>query len=88
MTLAEPAAPYQPASDTQDPILSLRAVAQVHNRYILAEHPAGLCLVEQHIAHERVLYEALCDRWAIVEHALWCCRIWTTPRWPSSSTLA
>ncbi|MEB3268788.1 MAG: DNA mismatch repair endonuclease MutL, partial [Leptolyngbya sp.] len=66
ITLAEPAAAYSPAPETQDPILSLRAVAQVHNRYILAEHPAGLCLVEQHIAHERVLYEALCDRWAIV----------------------
>jgi DNA mismatch repair protein MutL len=44
----------------------LRAIAQVHNRYILAEHPAGVWLIEQHIAHERVLYEQLCDRWQIV----------------------
>ncbi len=44
----------------------LKAIAQVHNRYILAEHPAGLCLVEQHIAHERVLYEALQDHWQLV----------------------
>jgi hypothetical protein len=34
----------------------LRAIAQIHDRYILAEQPDGLCLIEQHIAHERVLY--------------------------------
>ena len=34
--------------------------------YILAEHPAGMWLIEQHIAHERVLYEQLCDRWQVV----------------------
>ncbi len=43
----------------------LRAIAQVHNTYIVAEHPGGLWLVEQHIAHERVLFEYLRDRWQI-----------------------
>jgi DNA mismatch repair protein MutL len=44
----------------------LKAIAQVHNMYILAEHPTGIWLIEQHIAHERVLYEQLCDRWQLV----------------------
>jgi DNA mismatch repair protein MutL len=48
-------------------LLPLRAVAQVHNMYILVEHPSGFWLVEQHIAHERILYEQLCDRWQIAQ---------------------
>lgn len=50
---------------TAQPI-SLKAVAQVQNRYILAEHPGGICLIEQHIAHERVIYEKLCKDWRLV----------------------
>lgn len=47
-------------------LIELRAVAQVRNTYIVAEHPNGLWLVEQHIAHERILYEQLLETWEIV----------------------
>ncbi|BAU41282.1 DNA mismatch repair endonuclease MutL [Leptolyngbya sp. O-77] len=59
----ESSAPALPPHAAPTP---LRAIAQVHNMYILAEHPAGIWLIEQHIAHERVLYEELCDRWIVV----------------------
>jgi DNA mismatch repair protein MutL len=64
----QPALEKAEKTQTSDEIglIELRAVAQVHNRYIVAEHPTGMWLVEQHIAHERVLYEQLCDRWQLV----------------------
>lgn len=46
--------------------LKLTAVAQVNKTYIVAEHSSGVWLIEQHIAHERVLYEQLQDCWELV----------------------
>jgi DNA mismatch repair protein MutL len=37
----------------------LRVVGQVGNTYIIAEGPDGFFLVDQHAAHERVLYERM-----------------------------
>jgi len=37
----------------------LRVIGQVGNTYIIAEGPDGLFLVDQHAAHERVLYEKM-----------------------------
>jgi DNA mismatch repair protein MutL len=44
----------------------LKAVAQINNTYIVVEHPGGMWLIEQHIAHERVLYEQISDNWQLV----------------------
>ena len=39
------------------------AVAQASDMYIQAENESGIYLIEQHIAHERVLFEQLQARW-------------------------
>ncbi|MEX2157778.1 MAG: DNA mismatch repair endonuclease MutL [Dehalococcoidia bacterium] len=48
--------PVQQASMI-DTLPLLRAVGQVSNTYVIAEGPDGMYLVDQHAAHERVLYE-------------------------------
>ncbi len=35
----------------------LRVIGQLDNAYIIAEGPDGLYLIDQHAAHERVLFE-------------------------------
>ncbi|NEZ60227.1 DNA mismatch repair endonuclease MutL [Leptolyngbyaceae cyanobacterium CCMR0082] len=62
---AEVAGSYGPSNHNLPS--QLKAVAQVQETYIVAEHSGGLCLVEQHIAHERVIYEQIKSRWQTVE---------------------
>ena len=69
LPVSNPASPHSPQPSPQHPKKlphSLMAIAQVRNTYILAEHSGGMYLIEQHIAHERILYEQICLRWQLV----------------------
>ena len=52
---ADAAAPLQPAPP-------LKVVGQLKLTYIVAEGPAGMFLVDQHAAHERVLFDRLSQK--------------------------
>jgi DNA mismatch repair protein MutL len=41
------------------PFSSLRIIGKLHNTYIVCESEDGLVLVDQHAAHERIVFEAL-----------------------------
>lgn len=55
----ETAADAPPSMSDQLPML--RPVGQVGNTYVIAEGPDGMYLVDQHAAHERVLYEGFLE---------------------------
>jgi DNA mismatch repair protein MutL len=42
----------------------LRVLGQLVNTYIIAEGPDGLYLIDQHAAHERILYDRISAQWA------------------------
>lgn len=56
-TILEAKASALPFVDLLD---GLRVVGQVMNTFIVAETDHGVVLIDQHVAHERILYEYLC----------------------------
>ena len=55
-------APERPA-DAPSRFAELRVLGQLLATYLLCERPQGLLLIDQHAAHERVLYERLRAEW-------------------------
>jgi len=39
-----------------------RRFLQIHNSFIVAQTDAGFVIIDQHALHERIMYEALCNR--------------------------
>jgi DNA mismatch repair protein MutL len=72
---AEPAAPVAPGHNGCSPELpvddapagleslaTLKPVGQIRESFILAINPQGLWIIDQHVAHERVLFEKICKQ--------------------------
>jgi len=41
---------------------TLRPVGQIRDSFILAVNPQGLWIIDQHVAHERILFEKICKQ--------------------------
>jgi DNA mismatch repair protein MutL len=64
--IPEPSPPEPTPFRFQD----LQIIGQLLNTYILAQSPEGLVLVDQHAAHERILYETLGEEGQVPRQAL------------------
>jgi DNA mismatch repair protein MutL len=54
---APPIAPEEQMSPTLESLRTLKPLGQIRNSFILAVNEDGLWIIDQHVAHERVLFE-------------------------------
>jgi DNA mismatch repair ATPase MutL len=52
---------------------------QLHNTYIFAQTSSGLIIIDQHVAHERILYESIINNRGSSQHLLFPITIELTP---------
>lgn len=60
--LSPPDAPPKPAGAAST-LPPLRVIGQASTMFIITEGPDGLYLIDQHAAHERILYERMVSEW-------------------------
>lgn len=48
---------FTPLSDNETQSKNYRTIVQLHNKYILLEKQDGILIIDQHAAHERILFE-------------------------------
>lgn len=52
--------PEEDVSVGLESLASLKPLGQIRDSFILAVNPQGLWIIDQHVAHERVLFEKIC----------------------------
>lgn len=57
-----PAGAYEEAMQSLDALRDLRPLGQIHDSFIIAAGRDGLWIIDQHVAHERILFEQVLRR--------------------------
>ncbi len=59
---AQPVTTDTPAVAASERISTMRLIGRVHNTFYIAENELGMVIIDQHAAHERVMYEKFMEQ--------------------------